>query len=75
MKRHPNKHIQEAIEYALSKGWLWIAPGKSAHCFCRLRCGSPEGEHKDHQMSVYSTPKSEENHAKQIRRTVDRCAG
>ncbi|HHL2560843.1 TPA: hypothetical protein ACQ31I_002754 [Yersinia enterocolitica] len=73
MKIHPNKHIQAAIEYALSKGWVWILPGDSAHCFCKLRCGNPEGEHRAHQMSVWSTPKSAENHAKQIRRKVNHC--
>lgn len=73
MKQHPNKHIQAAIDYALSKGWIWVAAGGSAHCFCRLRCGNPEGEHKAHQMSVWSTPGNPENHAKQIKRTVDRC--
>lgn len=55
MKQHPNKHIQAAIDYALSKGWIWVAAGGAAHCFCRLRCGNPEGEHKTHQMSVWST--------------------
>lgn len=73
MKKHSNKHIQAAIEYALDQGWVWVAPGDSAHCFCKLRCGNPEGEHRDHQMSVWSTPKSAENHAKQIIRMVKRC--
>ncbi|ASB76831.1 TPA: hypothetical protein ACG0AS_002929 [Enterobacter hormaechei subsp. hoffmannii] len=73
MKTHPNKHIQAAIEYAVTQGWVWVPPGDSAHCFCKLRCGNPEGEHRDHQMSVWSTPKSAENHAKQIIRMVKRC--
>ena len=33
MKQHPNKHIQAAIDYALSKGWIWVAAGGAAHCF------------------------------------------
>ncbi|MGP2522129.1 hypothetical protein ACTUSX_19865 [Pantoea ananatis] len=73
MKKHPNKYIQAAIEYAVSKGWDWVAPGNSAHCFCKLRCGNPEDEHRGHQMSVWSTPRSAENHAKQIRSMVDKC--
>ncbi|MDT0178142.1 hypothetical protein Q9R34_19140 [Enterobacter sp. BRE11] len=73
MKKHPNKHIQAAIAYAISKGWVWVPPGDSAHCFCKLRCGNPEDEHRDHRMSVWSTPKSPETHAKQIRRMADRC--
>ncbi|AUQ41253.1 MULTISPECIES: hypothetical protein [Yersiniaceae] len=73
MKKHPNKHIQEAIEYALNNGWEWVEAGKSSHAFCRLRCGNPEGEHKTHQRSVWSTPRVPENHAQQIRRSVDEC--
>lgn len=73
MKKHPDKHIQSAIEYALLQGWVWIAPGNSSHAFCRLRCGSPYDEHRQHQMSIWSTPRNPENHAKQIRRKVDAC--
>jgi len=73
MKKHPHKHIQAAIDYALAKGWVWVAPGHSAHCFCRLRCGSPENQHQAHQLSVWSTPRSAENHAKQIKHKVDHC--
>ncbi|AUG99120.1 hypothetical protein CWC46_04390 [Prodigiosinella confusarubida] len=73
MKKHPNKHIQAAIDYALSKGWVWVPPGGSAHCFCKLRCGNSADEHQDHQMSVWSTPGNPENHAKQIRRNVNHC--
>ncbi|WP_156656722.1 hypothetical protein [Morganella psychrotolerans] len=70
MKRHPDKHIQSAIEYALLQGWVWISGGNSAHAFCRLRCSSPAEKHRLHQMSVWSTPRSPENHAKQIIRKV-----
>ena len=73
MKKHPNKHIQAAIEYAILQGWIWVLPGNSSHAFCRLRCGIPEYEHQIHQFSVWSTPASPENHAKQIRRKVDKC--
>ncbi|HHJ0099710.1 hypothetical protein DJ60_957 [Yersinia enterocolitica] len=73
MSKHPNKHIQAAIEYALKAGWVLVPPGDSAHCFCKLRCGDPKGEHRDHHQSVWSTPKVPENHAQQIRRAVDKC--
>lgn len=55
MKRHPNKHIQMAIEYAVSKGWILVEAGQSSHAFCRLRCGDPNREHQNHQMSVFDT--------------------
>jgi len=72
MKKHPNKQIRAAIEAAIEAGWQVDEAGKSAHCFCRLRCGIPE--HKDHMMSVWSTPTSPENHAKQILRKIKQCA-
>ena len=72
MKRHPNKHIREALEYALENGWEVIETGKSAHAFCRIRCLLGHGEHV---MGVWSTPKNAENHAKQILRKVNQCSG
>lgn len=71
-KEHPNKEIRKAIQYAVSKGWHIVKSGKSSHAFCRLRCDFGHGEH---QMSVWSTPKNPENHAKQIIRKVDECQG
>ena len=70
-RRHPNKEINEAVEYAIARGWTLVAAGKSAHAWGILRC--PAGNREGHQKSVYSTPKSPENHADQIRRFVDRC--
>lgn len=69
---HPNKHIQAAIEYAVSKGWALVPSGKSAHCYAKLRCGIPG--HRDHTMSIWSTPRDAENHAKQIVRKVNECS-
>ncbi|XBS70052.1 hypothetical protein ABK905_01670 [Acerihabitans sp. KWT182] len=69
MKEHPNKHIHAAIKYALTRGWKFRA--SQGHAFGRLCCGKPE--HIKHQMSVWSTPKNPEHHAKQICRQVDRC--
>jgi len=70
MKKHPNKHIREAIEHAESHGWEVVESGKSAHAFCRLRCLLG---HTEHQMSIWSTPRNPENHAKQILRKVNQC--
>ena len=69
--KHPNKEIERAIQYAESKGWRYFPSGQSAHAWGRLLCflESREG----HSMSVWSTPKSAENHARQIRRNVDSC--
>ena len=71
MKEHPDKHIRAAIDYALKHGWLFIAGGKSAHCFGRLQCGT--AEHRDHMMSIWSTPAVPLHHARQIMRMVESC--
>lgn len=67
MNRHPNKHIQAAIEYAESKGWT-IRPG--GH-YGVLTC--PAGERFACRYSVAGTPRVPENEAKRIRRKVDKC--
>jgi hypothetical protein len=71
MPRHPNKHIREAIEYAIGRGWRLKKASGMAHEWGRLFC--PHGERDGCMQGVYSTPRSAENHAKRIRRAVDRC--
>jgi len=68
--RHPNKNIEEAIQYAESKGWHYFKTGDSSHAWGRLLCRKRGGC----CMSIWSTPKVEENHAKQIRRNVNKCS-
>jgi hypothetical protein len=65
---HPNKHIRAALEYADEKGWRFIK--SHGHAFGRILCGHGHG---DCQMSIWSTPRNPENHAKAIRRKVDSC--
>lgn len=69
--KHPNKEIELAIKYAESKGWRYQPSGNSAHAWGRLLC--PLAAREGHAMSVWSTPKSNEDHAKQIKRKVDAC--
>ncbi len=66
-KRHPNKHIRAAIEYAESQGWVLI-PGRG-HAFGILRC--PNGCRC--AKSIWSTPRDPESHAKDVLRFVRRC--
>jgi len=67
--KHKNKHIREAIEYALVRGWRFT---KSAgHNFGILWC--PARTREGCRRPVYSTPRVPEKHAKDIRRAVDRC--
>ncbi|MEM9703991.1 MAG: hypothetical protein AAF907_16245 [Planctomycetota bacterium] len=69
--KHPNKHIREAIEYALDRGWRLEKSGKSAHNWGMLLC--PFNARGGCRVAVHSTPRVPENHADQIRRAVDRC--
>ena len=69
--KHPNKEIEEAILYAEKHGWTYKEPGKSSHSWGRLLC--PLHTREGHQMSIWSTPQNTFNHAKQIRKLVDRC--
>lgn len=69
MNRHPNKHIQAAIEYAVSKGWtVQKSPG---HAFCRIFCefGGRGGCIK----SIWSTPTDPQRFAQQVIHFVDQC--
>ena len=70
-KKHPNKHIEDAIREAENKGWRFVEGKKSAHCFGRLLC--KHANRDGCMMSVYSTPRSNENHATQILRYICKC--
>ncbi|MCX8957861.1 hypothetical protein EHW66_07445 [Erwinia psidii] len=70
-RKHRNRQIQQAIEFAMEHGWILIVAGKSAHCFAKLRCGV--AGHLEHTISIWSTPGNPENHAKQIVRKVRQC--
>jgi hypothetical protein len=65
--KHSNKHIREAIRYALQHGWTFKV--SSGHAFGRLYCPN----HCQCQFSVWSTPTTPEKQARWIRRRVDRC--
>lgn len=56
MKRpkHPNKNIEEAIQYAESHRWRYKESGHSAHAWGRLLCSLEARE--GCSMSIWSTP-------------------
>lgn len=68
-QRHPNADIEDAVRYAEERGWM-VTMSKG-HAWATLWCpaSSREGEH----ISVWSTPRNPTNHARQIRRCVDKC--
>lgn len=68
-ERHPNKAIEAALGYARAHRWSVIkSGGGSAHAWGVVRC---PGDCP--QVSIYSTPRVAENHARDLRRAVDRC--
>lgn len=71
MASHPNKHIREAIKYAEDNGWRFIKSSARAHIYGELLCGQATRE--GCRVSVYSTPRVPEDHAKDIRRAVRHC--
>lgn len=67
--RHPNKEIEAALGYARSQGWDMIkSSGGAAHAWGVMRCPGDCA-----QVSIYSTPRVPQNHARALRRAVDRC--
>ena len=66
---HPNKEIEAAVAYAEQQGWSWAKV--NGHAWGKLLC--PHHDREGCKIFIWSTPRSPENHAKQIRRDVDRC--
>ena len=71
--KHPDKEVEKAIQHAESKGWR--VETNRAHwgvMFCPKNnkdCGG--GAHC--MTSINGSPKNPSNHAKQIKRIVDKC--
>ena len=65
--RHPNKEVEEAVEYAESLGWTCRKLGHWGRLFC------PHADRDGCQVGVNGTPKNAGAHARQIARAIDRC--
>lgn len=59
------------LRYALQIGWSLIESGSSVHAWGFLYC--PEKSRLGCKISVWSTPKVPENHAKQILKIIQNC--
>ena len=73
-KKHPNKEIRAALEYAVQQGWILVEGG--SHAWGKMYCPYNDSECRCGEFcitSIWSTPKNPTNHAKQIRRVVDKC--
>jgi hypothetical protein len=69
---HPNKHIREALKYAEKRGWTIKKSSSRAHAWGVIYCPF---RHRACWMAVFSTPRNPQNHARDIRRTINRCLG
>jgi len=67
--RHPDQHIERAIQYAESLGWRVVS--SNGHAWGRLFC--PRSTREGCIISIWSTPRVGENHARHIRNKVDSC--
>jgi hypothetical protein len=71
MNDHPNKHIRDAINLALTRGWRLFKANARAHAWGRLYCR--HGHRGGCIITVYGTPRSAENHARYIEHRLDAC--
>lgn len=72
--KHPKKEIERALAYAESRGWRLEIGG--AHAWGKMYCPANDRDCRCGEFciaSIWSTPKSVDNHARQIRRVVDNC--
>jgi len=67
--RHPNKEIEHAVVSAEERDWRVVMT--KGHGWARLLC--PYRDRTGCQISVYSTPKKPESHARQILRLISNC--
>ena len=69
--RHPSKPIEQAIAIAESLGWRVEKSNGRAHSWGRLLC--PNADESGCIVFVYTTPRDEDNHARKIRKLVEKC--
>jgi hypothetical protein len=76
MKRsaHPKKDVEKALQYAESQGWRVVQGG--SHAWGKMYCPANAADCRCGEFcitSIWSTPKSDQNHAAALRRVVDNC--
>ena len=70
--KHSNKHIEAAVAYAEERGWRYVEPGGSSHIWGRLLC--EQADRDGCRVSVFSTPRVPEHHARKLKKVVDTCS-
>jgi len=72
--KHPRQSIERAIQYAESQNWR-IQMGGS-HAWGKMYCPFNQESCRCGEFcitSIWSTPRSDENHAKALKRVVEKC--
>lgn len=69
-RRHSNKHIEEAIQYAEEHGWRIVVGG--SHVWGKMYC--PHVGRDGCHISIDGTPRVPEDVAERLRKKVDRCS-
>lgn len=67
--RHPYKEVEAAVQFAESHDWSFTK--RQGHVWARLYC--PHHNTDCCRISVWSTPRNGDDHARDIRREVLRC--
>ncbi|MHB8284235.1 MAG: hypothetical protein ACYDD1_06115 [Caulobacteraceae bacterium] len=65
--RHPSKEVEAVIDYAETRGWTLRQMGHWGRLFCT------QGDRAGCQVGVSGTPRNAQDHAKQLKRAIDRC--
>ena len=68
---HQNKHVREAIKYALAHGWRLEPSGRTGHVKATRKC--PRGARDGCTYRVEGTPRNPEYHARKLIQKVDAC--
>ena len=72
--RHSKQEVELALQHAESKGWRIEVGG--SHAWGKMYCPANDSECRCGEFcitSIWSTPRNPSNHARQLRRVVDRC--
>jgi hypothetical protein len=72
---HPKKEVEAALRHAEANGWRVEVGG--SHAWGRIYCPCDNDGCRCGEFciaSVWSTPRNPRNHARQLRRVVDRCS-
>ncbi|VFR51946.1 FIG00581864: hypothetical protein [plant metagenome] len=71
---HSKKEVEAALRHAEENGWRVEVGG--SHAWGKIYCPDNDKECRCGEFciaSIWSTPRSPGNHARQIRRVVDNC--